>query len=290
MKRFTSLIIFMMLILATQLSFAEAKLTQPVVDLINSKKFHIRFSISSELDSVKVDKAVQLHMKNSDTRYEYTLVFDGQNALAITDSYGHYPIVGKMHTANAALYSNGESYAMMSQSKGGVYDATLEPNKKNIKQITHYVGSNNKQGKTAFEASYRQLLYYLLPLFPELNTTTDLQGQTAQLNPCTVFSRIGEANYGNQKYQFEEYKTPDDYEVKMTTRFYFKDGKLVKVIQLSERKAIDAGVDYKDAFGTDKVKLGALSVLDIFEITDTFNNACLQVPQGIKVVDFASPY
>ncbi len=283
MKKIISLIMFLLLIMTTHISFAETKLSGPIVDLIKSNRFLIRFSLTSESDSIKPDKSVQKFLK--DLRDENTIIFDGQNALTIRKTF----VREKLQYSDAVLYCNGESYAVSTYGKE-LFDASLQPNVKNIKQITHYAGPNNQQGRLMFESAYKQMIYYLLPLFPELNASTDIQGQTVHLNPCTVFSKTGEANYGGQDYQFEEYVTPNGNDLKMIVRYYFKDGKLVKVVQMSGRKEIDAGGDWKDAFGTEKVNTGSLSVLDVFEMTDSFNSDCLQVPQGIKIIDFESPF
>ncbi len=297
MKNIFSFIIFLTVVLITQVSFAEVKLTQPVIDLIKSNKFAIRFAVTSELDnSTQIDQNAMKYMKDHDMRTVNTIVFDGNNALTVTESYGNYPemqmygLPKQQHNSFATLYSNGESYVIMEKGKGVLYNATFEPNVKNIQQITHYVGTNNKQGTMAFDAAYRQFVYYLLPLLPEMNSSTDLQGNEVKLNNCTVFSKTGEANYGGQNYQFEEYKTPDNYIAPMVTRYYFKDGKLVKILQIGKRKEIDADVETKNAFGADKIKLGHLGIVDVLEITNTFNPACLQVPKGIKIMDFTSPF
>lgn len=297
MKNIFSFIIFLTVVLITQVSFAEVKLTQPVIDLIKSNKFAIRFAVTSELDnSTQIDQNAMKYMKDHDMRTVNTIVFDGNNALTVTESYGNYPemqmygLPKQQHNSFATLYSNGESYVIMEKGNGVLYNATFEPNVKNIQQITHYVGTNNKQGTMAFDAAYRQFVYYLLPLLPEMNSSTDLQGNEVKLNNCTVFSKTGEANYGGQNYQFEEYNTPDNYIAPMVTRYYFKDGKLVKILQIGKRKEIDADVETKNAFGADKIKLGHLGIVDVLEITNTFNPACLQVPKGIKIMDFTSPF
>ena len=287
MKKRFPLFVLLLILLMAQSAFAETKLTQPVVDLINSKKFLIKFELKSELDGFRGDQESQRQIKNSDLRNEYTLVFDGQNALTITDSYVSKP--WKMHTNSAMLFNNGESYMILTM-KGVAYNSAAEPITKNINQINHFIGANKNQGRMSFESAYKQMIFYFLPLFPELNTITDLQGNTLQLNHCTVFTRNGEANYGGQKYEFEEYRTPDDSIATTITRFYFKEGKLVKVVAVGTRKDVEADEDWKNAFGTEKIKLGSLTVMDIYEITDSFNPLCLQVPQGIKVVDIESPF
>lgn len=297
MKNIFSFIIFLTVVLITQVSFAEVKLTQPVIDLIKSNKFAIRFAVTSELDnSTQIDQNAMKYAKVHDMKTVNTLVFDGNNALTITEGFGSYPelemygVPGKQHASFATLYSNGESYLITEKGKGILYNAAFEPNVKNIQQITHYVGANNKQGTMAFDSAYRQFVYYLLPLLPEMNSTTDLQGNEVKLNNCTVFSKIGEVNYGGKNYQFEEYKTPDGFPIPMVTLYYFREGKLVKIIQTAKRTELDAGEDWEIAFGNKKVNTGSLAIVEVLEITDNFNSACFQVPQGVKVMDFESPF
>ena len=76
----------------------------------------------------------------------------------------------------------------------------------------------------------------------------------------------------------------------MVTRYYFKEGKLVKILQIGARKEIEADEETKNAFGTDKIQLDYTGIVEILEITNKYNPVCLQVPQGVKIMDFASPF
>ena len=69
MKNIFSFIIFLTVVLITQVSFAEVKLTQPVIDLIKSNKFAIRFAVTSELDnSTQIDQNAMKYMKDHDLK------------------------------------------------------------------------------------------------------------------------------------------------------------------------------------------------------------------------------
>ena len=301
------LLLFLILIILTfsQTTFAEGRLTQTVAGIIGSGKFAIKYRSKELISQITKHKDKQ---RDGRTYTYLTLVKDGENTLVVIDFYEK----GIIYDSCSRLLTNGKTYSWATKGNGSSVDSDFKPTTK----IIHQHGKEESAlVKESIDNDYREIGRFLLPIMPEfrdvyanyykklLETYPQMKGYNGNsfesfikiINDCVVFSKTGEQNIGGEIYQYEEYKTPSKRLMNFVGRYYFKDGKLKKYVQLlvdspkaennkqgswgytDYDSSIDTGSVWKKACEQEESENGGWLV-DIQVLCGDFDSSCLQMP------------
>lgn len=291
-KNLVAILLFIATLSLSMAAFAEQTLTKSIADIFRTNHYLIRYRLFDYIENMH--PAAKAALK--DKRTEITLIQSGDNALHIMECYSR----NNLYLSSVNLLINGECYFWSTQGNKKAINLDYTPTKDAT--VFKQTGDSENMSKTTFESAYSGLMYHLLPVIPERNKTKTLNGEEAQLNHCSVFSKIGEEKIGENILQFEEYKTPEGSEMPAVARYYFDNGKFVKYIRFSEIGFLN---EYKEGDTLDenetiieaemlngqKIKYKQKSdkgytMIDVYEFKGDFDESCLSIPKDKKIYGY----
>lgn len=292
MKNLVTLLLFIAMLNFSMAAFAEQTLTKSIADIFRTNHYLIKYRLFAYTETMPPSFKAAI----KDIRRDITLIQNGDNALTLTEDYSR----NTLYLSSVNLLINGECYFWGTQGNKKAINLDYTPTKEAT--VFKQTGDSENMSKKLFEAAYSDLMYHLLPVIPERNKTKTLNGEEAQLNHCSVFSKIGEEKIGENILQFEEYKTPQGSEMPAVARYYFDNGKFVKYIRFNEIGFLN---EYKEGDKLDeneiiieaemlngqKIKYKQKSdkgytMIDVYEFKGDFDETCLSIPKDKMIYGF----
>lgn len=239
------------ILLNSSVDAAPNQLTQKVADILHADQYKVTYKL----------------VTISEDMSEETKKFASKNPMIQTYAKKNDVIFFASNPYLPCLQKDDEVYGWTRRGKAYI---SLK-GKQNT--VSKFVGSSREIALKMMDPFFMR--YYLLPYVEEDNWAYSLTGEKVKANYCDNFVRIGEEIIDNYTYQFEEYTTPAISEIKQTTRYYFKDGDLVKVIMISSPAVVEGNT-----------VPGIYTTVDVIELKNEFDTSILELPNNVKIDEY----
>lgn len=256
-------------------SMTQAALTDKVAGMIRAEKYMMTFT--QMYREVHGDETGMMSADDFSKPYvqEVSLASSGAKKLLVIGGHkkdGSY----FMTTRYRMIAGPEEVYAEQKPSKDG--ESYVDENLNITPALTKLGKSNEPKDFTYFSQPITDgLLQEFLPILPEKNRISDVDGSITHINHCVTYNGSGTQQIGTTSYQYEEFVSPADHFRKEVTRYYFDGkGQLVAIIHMK--------APYEEVYmdGTRNFP-GSYTVYQFSLFSDAVPDSIFKIPATVEI-------
>lgn len=268
MKKILAIVLCSMTVWGT--ADAGPQYSQNIKDMILGSQYYCEYTVTNELGNLSENERKNIQMPLPAYK-KVTLAKNGADVLMVSGIFQGREFFGNQY----ALYKNGDSF-IFTIGKDNIVRDVIGFNQDAGNGVIVFPEGQITQGvkyslaNLYYTLEYTEFFNRFLPLLPEYNKTPG--NESVKFDKCSEFSGSGTEFLDGKNLFYEEYKTPDGYEYPAVSRFYFADGKPVKIV-----RNIDVAYKLKDRI------IPLKYTVDILKLTADFSNQIMQLPEGIKI-------